>query len=396
MLSCDFGLVEGLRYDEITHRFGLRQIDASVEKSAHGEFARFGKTPALGQRQLDDVPQHHGRTVSGDFHDVVGGVGMRLGEIGDDDFVDAVFVWPRATRPRFAGSGTRMHTIRIGLDQFAEHGASRLNWVFEAKHRQGDGASFGAGKADHADTAASGRSGNRDDSVVQVHGEIVLLAIVTPPRGKLCDAMTKSKLAIVAILLLTVLHSAALDQKKSNASDYETLVNKLKSSDRSVDFRALRLAYADSSASRTGPDTDPDKKAMNAALNANDFESAIKHAETVLAGDYVDMDAHFVEYIANRELKAADKADFHKFILQGLLKSITDSGDGKTPETAYQVIEVHEEYALLHFMGVGLPESQSYLHKNGHAYDEIKLKDPHSGQEIAIYFNVDIPAKRGL
>jgi len=210
--------------------------------------------------------------------------------------------------------------------------------------------------------------------------------------------MLRSKLAAMAVVLMTVLNVAANDADGSKSADpgYETLANKLKSGDRSVDFKALRLAYADSSASRTGPDTDPDKKAMYAALNEKDFQSAVKHADNVLAADYVDMDAHFVEYIANRELRVADKADFHKFVVQGLLKSITDSGDGKSPETAYQVIEVHEEYVVLRFMGVGLPKSQSYLHKNGHAYDEIKFKDPHSGQEATIYFNVDIPAKRGL
>lgn len=201
---------------------------------------------------------------------------------------------------------------------------------------------------------------------------------------------------LATLLLLVALHGLAFGQNGPKETGYEALVNKLKSGDRSVNFRALRLAYADSPASTTGPDTDPDKKAMSQALNKNDFAAAIRHADVVLASNYVDMDAHFAEYIACRELKEVDKAEFHKFVLQGLLKSITDSGDGKTPETAYQVIDVHEEYVLLHFMRVALPESQSYLHKNGHAYDEIKFKDPATGKEAVLYFNVDIPAKKGL
>jgi hypothetical protein len=78
------------------------------------------------------------------------------------------------------------------------------------------------------------------------------------------------------------------------------------------------------------------------------------------------------------------------------LKSIADSGDGKTPETAFQVIEVHEEYILLHSLGVGVPESQSLLHKKGHSEDEIKYQDPASKQDVTIYFKLDIPAKHGL
>jgi hypothetical protein len=152
----------------------------------------------------------------------------------------------------------------------------------------------------------------------------------------------------------------------------------------------------DSPAYNNGPDIEPPRKAMTAALNSKDFKGAIENADVVLASDFVDMDAHFIEYIANRELNVTDKANFHKFVLQSLLKSITESGDGKTPETAFQVIQVHEEYVLLRFMGVGLPESQSLLKKNGHSYDEIKFKDPKSGQLMTIYFNVDIPAKHGL
>ena len=73
-----------------------------------------------------------------------------------------------------------------------------------------------------------------------------------------------------------------------------------------------------------------------------------------------------------------------------------NSGDGKTPLTAYQVINVHEEYVLLRFLHIGLPKSQSYLHQDGHAYDVITFEDPDSKEEKKMYFNVDIPAKHGL
>jgi len=195
--------------------------------------------------------------------------------------------------------------------------------------------------------------------------------------------------------MLCSIHLAAQDKPKTGAS-YEGLVQRAMSGDHTVDFRALRLAYADSPSYGKGPDTSDTKKAMNIALNNKDFAKAIKNADAILASDYVDMACHFAEYIAHRELKEAEAAELHKAILQGLLKSITDSGDGKTPETAYQVIEVHEEYVLLHFMGVGLPSSQSLLRKNGHAYDEIKFEDPKSKMEVTLYFNVDIPTKHGL
>ena len=102
LLGCDLGLIERLRLDQIADRLRLGEIDASVEKRAHGELARLGEAGAAGQGQLDHVAQNHRRAVGRDFDDVVGGVGVRLGKVGDHDFVDALFVtvWSRATRPR--------------------------------------------------------------------------------------------------------------------------------------------------------------------------------------------------------------------------------------------------------------------------------------------------------
>jgi hypothetical protein len=195
-------------------------------------------------------------------------------------------------------------------------------------------------------------------------------------------------------LLLSSLCCFAAD--KGATADYLALVERARNGDQTVDFRRLRLAYADSDAYDNAPDTQPQKKAMWAALQAKDFHGAIKNADVVLQADYADMDAHFVEFVAYREIKQTDLSDIHNFIFRGLLKSITDSGDGKTPETAFQVIAVHEEYVFLHSRGVGLPKQQSLVQSNGHSFDKIVFDDPDDGKETVLYFNVDIPMKHGL
>ncbi len=79
----------------------MGEIDASVEKCAHGEFSGLGETRAAGQGQFDYVTQNYRRSVSRDFDDVIGGVGMGFGEVGDDNFVDALvwLVWRGRPRP---------------------------------------------------------------------------------------------------------------------------------------------------------------------------------------------------------------------------------------------------------------------------------------------------------
>jgi len=104
------------------------------------------------------------------------------------------------------------------------------------------------------------------------------------------------------------------------------------------------------------------------------------------------MDAHFAEYIAYRESKNEEQAEFHKRILQGLLDSITHFGDGKSFETAFQVIEVHEEYVILRFMGL-MPSKQSMSEKNGHSYDVMEAVNPKSNEKVTLYCNIDIEEK---
>ena len=189
------------------------------------------------------------------------------------------------------------------------------------------------------------------------------------------------------ISAFSILCAAAVCQSKRAAdAHYADLVAKVKSGDKNVDFKELRLAYADSS---RGTDTDPQKKAMTAALNSKKYDEALKNADIVLASDYADMDAHFVEYIAQRELHNSEQADFHKFVLGGLLDSITHSGDGKTFDTAFQVIEVHEEYVVLRFMGL-MPSKQSMSEKNGHSCDVMEAVNPKSNEKVTLYFNIDI------
>jgi hypothetical protein len=203
------------------------------------------------------------------------------------------------------------------------------------------------------------------------------------------------RLRAIYVSMILAACCISLAQNKPDADSYEALIERVKSGDKTVDFRSLRLAYASSPKYSSRPDTTEPSKNMMSALRSKDFEKAKKNADVVLESKFVDIDAHYVEYIANRELHNPETAELHKSIAQALLKSITDSGDGKAPDTAYQVIEVHEEYVLLHFMGVGIPKSQSLLRKNGHAYDEIKFDDPESRKEVTLYFNVDISISHG-
>lgn len=197
------------------------------------------------------------------------------------------------------------------------------------------------------------------------------------------------------ILLLAFLAIALVPHRLAAAdppSEYATLLASLKAGNTQIDYARLRLSYMDSPEYKKAKDTSDAEKAMLEALNAKDYTKALKEAETVLDSEYVNIDAHFVAFITNRELGAADKAEFHRAVFRGLIDSIRNSGDGLSMEKAWVVINVHEEYILLRALGYQ-PSEQSLLHKDGHSYDVMKVKNAKDGKEQTFYFNVDIPFK---
>ena len=208
--------------------------------------------------------------------------------------------------------------------------------------------------------------------------------------------MISTGLRAVFVLLAFAAPVVSGQTNPKDPNSYEALVERAKGGDLTVDFRQLRLAYwrtqlhGDSQSSREKTGTDAAEKAMMDALNNKDYPAAIKNAELVLGANYVNIDAHFVEFVAHRELNEPQLAGLHKSICRALIKSITDSGDGKTPQTAYEVICVHEEYVLLRILGLA-PKKQSVLHENGHSYDVMICTDRQTNEEKTLYFNVDLP-----
>ena len=178
---------------------------------------------------------------------------------------------------------------------------------------------------------------------------------------------------------------------KDRESDYGVLLAKLKAGDTSINYERLRLSYVESPERKSAKDTSKQEKSMAQSLNTKEYAQALKNAESVLANEYVNIDAHFVAYVANRELGAGDKANFHRTVFRGLIDSIVHSGDGKSVQTAWVIISVHEEYVLLRVLGFQ-PSGQSLLSQDGHSYDVMKAKGE-DGTERTFYFNTDIPMK---
>ena len=202
--------------------------------------------------------------------------------------------------------------------------------------------------------------------------------------------------AIVSLLVLASCVCAQTPQASpspspAEKSKYDLLLEKVKQKDPSVNFTELRLAFYES------PHYNPyapmmTYRPLNAALNQKNYDEVLKIADSVLAKNFVEINAHMAAQIAHQELGNAERAEFHKFMADGLLKSIKSNVDGKSVDTAFVVISVNEEYGLIRSLGLR-PIKQALMENKGHSYDAITVVDPQGGQESVIYFNIDKPFK---
>ena len=200
---------------------------------------------------------------------------------------------------------------------------------------------------------------------------------------------TKACCVGIALLLCFAVPGISLPQqgKKEAKPTYESLLEGVKKQDPAVDFTALRMAYFDFPKHKW---TDSDlRKAMFKALGEKDYDKAIGTAGKILNDNYLDIDAHLVSAIVSKRKNDPTGQKLHDFVGKGLFQSILASGDGKTPETAYVVISVDEEYSLLRVQGLRT-EEQSLVPLNGHHYDVMKVVSSDGGQST-IYFNIDRP-----
>lgn len=169
---------------------------------------------------------------------------------------------------------------------------------------------------------------------------------------------------------------------------FAKMLSQLKGGDTKLDYKALRLASVDSKSKEAGqPDDDEYKKAVE-AYNAKKYKAAIAAGEKALAEGYIGMDAHLLVALAYRESGNNEKSAFHEAVYLGLVNSVLTGADGKSAKTAYVVIHVAEEYALLRALQMKRG-SQALRTADGHKFDVLTVTDARTNETKELWFNID-------
>jgi hypothetical protein len=131
---------------------------------------------------------------------------------------------------------------------------------------------------------------------------------------------------------------------------------------------------------------------MRRAVIQKKYSDALENARKILTTNFLDARAHLICSISYRALGDTVKSAFHDAVARGLIRSIYNSGDGKSFQTAFVVIAVPEEYTLLEVLGLRSGE-QILIEHEGSSYDRLKAVDINTSDTLTVYFNVDIPIR---
>ena len=154
-------------------------------------------------------------------------------------------------------------------------------------------------------------------------------------------------------------------------------------------YSKLRFDYAAQKGFSPHWVSDDKRKAIDRAYKLGDIERTITLGRAWLADVPVDAEVYLKIAMCMKEKGDLKAMCQYLSAFYGLLQSITATGDGKTPETAFKVISVAEEYALLREIGAEV-KSQSLV---GHCD---KMEVERNEKEYTFYFDVRIPLKAEL
>lgn len=210
------------------------------------------------------------------------------------------------------------------------------------------------------------------------------------------------KIALLTAICVTALFAGAQSLKPmvidynniaravaSNPENYEALLERFVQADTTLTQEECAIVYYGFSF-RKGYNSMIFDGGMVNAVNAGDHAKVVSEAGAILDHNPVFLRAN---YCMGYAMKAISNPEWRKYFWRftAICRVILSSGDGRTPETAFKVICVPDEYEILHkiFRIRGLKGQAALSEYNCDVVTVI----PYNGQEeIKIYFNIE----RGL
>lgn len=219
-------------------------------------------------------------------------------------------------------------------------------------------------------------------------------------KNRYVEVSLMNRLMVLSFLLVVFLATAVSSSAQGpirtaepqKDPEFIKLVDKLKGGDTSIDFKALRMAWARSGfPGARGLDPKLRMKFVE-SVKANKYDEIAKTAEEMLMINPMDINTRATAAAAFLELKDSKKYDYHLAAYQGLINSIVSSADGESPKTAYVVVSRDEMIAVLKAYDLQTTASEELV-EGSNRYQIVTATDKGNGGTSKVYFNLDLMPK---
>ncbi len=167
---------------------------------------------------------------------------------------------------------------------------------------------------------------------------------------------------------------------------FALLVQKAQRNINDVDFTALRTAYTEQPtyAPYAPP---PDLTALHAEIAAKRWPHAALIGAMVLESDMLNVDVHRLMANILREVGAPGLARWHFAFAIGLMRSLLETGNGRSFGAAYKPVTLAEEYEAIRALDL-VPVRQQMVFEGEKPYDvwAVRTRDGLPAGEI--YFEI--------
>ncbi|GAB4200995.1 MAG: hypothetical protein Tsb002_37390 [Wenzhouxiangellaceae bacterium] len=181
---------------------------------------------------------------------------------------------------------------------------------------------------------------------------------------------------MVTLLWCPLLSASAQDEQR-----YQQELTIIRDMAAEADFTALRRAAAGREVVvEQREEIDRQRQLAFAAMDQGQFEECAERAVAALALDYTQLRAHHAAMVCFLQSDDIARGQYHQWVMQGLIESITASGDGRRPDTAYAVINENERSGFLTMMGY-----RRALSTEG-SEGAVAVIDPETNQPRQVYF----------
>lgn len=134
---------------------------------------------------------------------------------------------------------------------------------------------------------------------------------------------------------------------------------------------------------------------MFEAIANKDWQHCLQQTDRLLRHNYISLNAHYGAMVCQFESGQQEKGEYHQEVLDSLMTAIWESGDGKSPETAFFCTSTTELYAFVQLHGFDV-KGQGLIWHNEKPYDRMTIHNPRDGQEFAWYFDISAQMAKGF